>query len=98
MITITEQAKAKIADILAEENNPALRVRAFVQGGGCSGFQYGFTLDEEQGEDDFDVEGVEEDKLKTDIDGYEYVSHSERLFFLDEYVDDIFAQHNSIED
>ena len=58
MITITEQAKAKIADILAEENNPALRVRAFVQGGGCSGFQYGFTLDEEQGEDDFDVEGV----------------------------------------
>ena len=47
---------------------------------------------------DFDVEGVEEDKLKTDIDGYEYVSHSERLFFLDEYVDDIFAQHNSIED
>lgn len=58
MITITEQAKAKIADILAEENNPALRVRAFVQGGGCSGFQYGFTLDEEQGDDDFDVEGV----------------------------------------
>lgn len=58
MITITEQAKSKIADILAEENNPKLKVRAFVQGGGCSGFQYGFTLDEDQNEDDFDVDGV----------------------------------------
>ena len=58
MITITESAKLKIADILAEENNPTLRVRAFVQGGGCSGFQYGFTLDEDVGEDDFDIDGV----------------------------------------
>jgi iron-sulfur cluster insertion protein len=58
MITITEQAQAKIADILAEENNPKLKVRAFVQGGGCSGFQYGFTLDEEHNEDDFEVSGV----------------------------------------
>jgi iron-sulfur cluster insertion protein len=47
-----------MADILAEENNPKLRVRAFVQGGGCSGFQYGFTLDEEQGEDDWDMDGM----------------------------------------
>jgi iron-sulfur cluster insertion protein len=58
MITVTEQAKSKIADILAEENNSKLKVRAFVQGGGCSGFQYGFTLDEEQNEDDFDVDGI----------------------------------------
>ena len=58
MITITKTAQAKITDILAEENNPKLKVRAFVQGGGCSGFQYGFTLDEEQNEDDFEVEGV----------------------------------------
>ena len=58
MITITETALAKIADILAEENNPKLKVRAFVQGGGCSGFQYGFTLDEEHNEDDFEVNGV----------------------------------------
>ena len=58
MITITEPAQAKIADLLAEENNPKLKVRAFVQGGGCSGFQYGFTLDEEQNEDDFVIEGV----------------------------------------
>jgi iron-sulfur cluster insertion protein len=58
MITITETAQAKIADILAEENNANLKVRAFVQGGGCSGFQYGFTLDEVTGEDDFEVSGV----------------------------------------
>jgi iron-sulfur cluster insertion protein len=58
MITITETAQAKIGDILAEENKPNLKVRAFVQGGGCSGFSYGFTLDEEQGEDDFEIDGV----------------------------------------
>ena len=55
-IEITESAIAKIADILAEENNPALKLRTFVQGGGCSGFQYGFTLDEEVTEDDFVIE------------------------------------------
>jgi iron-sulfur cluster insertion protein len=63
MITITESAQAKIADILAEENNPKLKVRAFVQGGGCSGFQYGFTLDEEHNEDDFEVSGVLVDSM-----------------------------------
>ena len=56
MITITEQAVAKIKDIIAEENNPALKLRVFVQGGGCSGMQYGFTLDEEQAEDDWDLD------------------------------------------
>jgi iron-sulfur cluster insertion protein len=55
-IEITESAIFKIADILAEENNPALKLRTFVQGGGCSGFQYGFTLDEEVNEDDFVIE------------------------------------------
>ena len=56
MITVTEQAVAKIQDILFEENNPKLKLRVFVQGGGCSGMQYGFTLDEEQNEDDWDLE------------------------------------------
>ena len=56
MITITDQAVAKIQDILAEENKPNLKLRVFVQGGGCSGMQYGFTLDEEQAEDDWDSE------------------------------------------
>jgi iron-sulfur cluster insertion protein len=56
MIKITDAAVAKIKDILAEENNPALKLRVFVQGGGCSGMQYGFTLDEEQAEDDWDLD------------------------------------------
>jgi iron-sulfur cluster insertion protein len=63
MITISESAKAKISDIIAEENNPKIKIRAFVQGGGCSGFQYGFTLDEEQNEDDFIVDGVLVDSM-----------------------------------
>jgi iron-sulfur cluster insertion protein len=56
MIKVTETAVAKIQDILAEENNPALKLRVFVQGGGCSGMQYGFTLDETQNDDDWDLE------------------------------------------
>jgi iron-sulfur cluster insertion protein len=60
MINISESALNKIADLLAEENNPNIKLRTFVQGGGCSGFSYGFTLDEEQNEDDFvvDKEGI----------------------------------------
>ena len=56
MITVTEQAVAKLQDILAEESNPALKLRVFVQGGGCSGMSYGFTLDETQNEDDWKLE------------------------------------------
>jgi len=56
MITVSESAVAKIQDILAEENNANLKLRVFVQGGGCSGMSYGFTLDETQNEYDWDLE------------------------------------------
>ena len=56
MITLTENAILKLQDVIAEENNPALKLRVFVEGGGCSGMQYGFTMDEDQSEDDFDLE------------------------------------------
>ena len=56
MITITESAVTKLKDILAEEKDPGLKLRVFVQGGGCSGMQYGFTLDNATNEDDFDLE------------------------------------------
>jgi len=56
MITLTERAVTKIKDLLAEENNPKLKLRVFVQGGGCSGMQTGFTLDEEQSDDDFEIQ------------------------------------------
>jgi len=55
MLTITEAAQTKITDILLEENNPAMRLRMYVQGGGCSGMSYGFTLDEVKNEDDFEI-------------------------------------------
>ena len=45
-IVFTDSAAAKVADLIAEEGNPELKLRVFVQGGGCSGFQYGFTFDE----------------------------------------------------
>jgi iron-sulfur cluster insertion protein len=60
MLELHESAIVKLKDLLAEESNPALKLRVFVQGGGCSGFQYGFTFDEDQNEDDFtlDFDGV----------------------------------------
>lgn len=54
-VTVTQSAIVKIADLLAEEGNPNLKLRTFVQGGGCSGFSYGFTFDEETNEDDFEI-------------------------------------------
>ena len=51
-LVFTDSAAAKVKDLLAEEGNPELKLRVFVQGGGCSGFQYGFTFDEVVNEDD----------------------------------------------
>jgi len=51
-LLFTDSAAAKVKELIDEEGNPALKLRVFVQGGGCSGFQYGFTFDEETNEDD----------------------------------------------
>jgi len=61
MIELTENAKIKVKELLLGENNPNLKLRIFVQGGGCSGMSYGFTFDEEINEDDFTLsfEGVD---------------------------------------
>jgi iron-sulfur cluster insertion protein len=56
MIEISAPAKIKIQDLLSEENNPKLSLRTFVQGGGCSGFSYGFTFDDVKNEDDFEID------------------------------------------
>ncbi len=45
-LEFTDAAAAKVAELLKEEDNPALKLRVFISGGGCSGFQYGFTFDE----------------------------------------------------
>ena len=48
IITMTTSASDKVRDLLAQENDPSLALRIFVAGGGCSGLQYGMTLDEQQ--------------------------------------------------
>ena len=75
MITITESAKTKILDLLAEENNPDLALRTFVQGGGCSGMSYGFTFDEITNEDDFEVP-LEKFKVLVDSASMQYLQGS----------------------
>ena len=74
-LTVTESAQIKILDILAEENNPAIKLRMFVQGGGCSGFSYGFTLDEETSEDDFEIPAGNT-KILVDSMSYMYLEGS----------------------
>ena len=76
MLTVTEAAQTKITDILAEENNPALRLRMFVQGGGCSGMSYGFTLDEVQNEDDFEIP-LNSSSVLVDAMSMQYVNGAE---------------------
>lgn len=73
MIELTESAMQRIKDLLDEENNPNIKLRTFVQGGGCSGMQYGFTFDESQNEDDFviDKDGV---KLLVDSISMQYLT------------------------
>ena len=73
MIEITESAKTKIVDILIDENNPRAVLRTFVQGGGCSGFSYGFTIDEEQNEDDFEFPLNEQYKVLVDAMSMQYL-------------------------
>lgn len=55
MITLTDSAILKIAEVLEEEKDPTKSLRIFVQGGGCSGMSYGFAVEDEKNEDDFEI-------------------------------------------
>jgi iron-sulfur cluster insertion protein len=90
MIEITDSAKTKIRDIVAEENNPNLKIRTFVQGGGCSGFQYGFTFDNEQSEDDWEFD-LGEHKMLVDSMSMQYLQGA-----VIDYKDDIMGSSFSI--
>jgi iron-sulfur cluster insertion protein len=54
-IVFTNAAARKVQELILEERNPELKLRVYISGGGCSGFQYGFSFDEEQSEDDLAV-------------------------------------------
>ncbi|MEN9945864.1 MAG: hypothetical protein RLZZ293_250 [Pseudomonadota bacterium] len=75
-IIFTENAVAKVRELITEEGNPDLKLRVFITGGGCSGFQYGFTFDEITNEDDFviDKDGVQ---LLVDTMSYQYLVGAE---------------------
>ncbi|MBN3789271.1 iron-sulfur cluster insertion protein ErpA [Paraburkholderia sp. Se-20369] len=72
----TDAAAEKVKQLIDEEGNPDLKLRVFVQGGGCSGFQYGFTFDEEVNEDDtvMNKNGVQ---LLIDSMSYQYLVGAE---------------------
>lgn len=72
---LSESAITKLKDILSEEQNPNVKLRVFVQGGGCSGFSYGFTLDEAQGDDDFEFE-YDAVKVVVDSMSWQYLQGS----------------------
>ena len=59
-LVFTDAAARKVQELIDEEGNPELKLRVYISGGGCSGFQYGFTFDEARAEDDFalDKHGV----------------------------------------
>lgn len=71
-LQVTDSAIAKVRDLVDEEGNPDLKLRVFVTGGGCSGFQYGFAFDEACAEDDalIDSDGV---KVVVDAMSYPYL-------------------------
>jgi iron-sulfur cluster insertion protein len=54
-LAFSAAAAAKVRELIREEGNPQLKLRVYIQGGGCSGFQYGFEFDEQQGEDDLAI-------------------------------------------
>ena len=57
-LVFTDSAAAKVKQLIVEEGNDALKLRVFISGGGCSGFQYGFTFDESMNEGDTEVENI----------------------------------------
>lgn len=72
----TDSAASKVRELIEEEGNPELKLRVFVTGGGCSGFQYGFTFDEAAADDDtvIDKNGV---TLLVDPMSYQYLVGAE---------------------
>jgi iron-sulfur cluster insertion protein len=75
-LIFTDAAADKVKGLIAEENNPDLMLRVFISGGGCSGFQYGFTFDETINDGDTEVEknGV---KLLIDPMSFQYLVGAE---------------------
>jgi len=75
-LIFTSAAAAKVASLIQEEGNPSLMLRVYIQGGGCSGFQYGFTFEEilQEGDTEVETDGV---KLVIDPMSMQYLTGAE---------------------
>lgn len=75
-LVFTDQAADKVRNLILDEGNDQLKLRVYITGGGCSGFQYGFTFDEEVAEDDIQVmkHGV---TLLVDCMSFQYLEGAE---------------------
>lgn len=91
MTQLTDKAAERIKEILLEEEEPNKKVRVFVEGGGCSGFQYGFSLEEDINEDDIIVEHL----------GASIVIDSMSMMYLNDavidFVDDVYGSSFKID-
>ena len=74
-MTFSDAAAAKVRALIQEEDNSNLKLRVFVTGGGCSGFEYGFTFDEDVEDDDTRIDN-EDVALLVDALSYQYLSGS----------------------
>lgn len=80
-IIFSKSAADKVFSLIEEENNPNLNLRVYISGGGCSGFQYGFTFDEQQNDDDTIIEQTTSEgktvKLLIDSMSFQYLNQAE---------------------
>lgn len=78
MVKVTESAVKKVLELLSKEDDPSLSLRMFVEGGGCSGFQYGFTFDDSKTEEDFEIPlGDSQRVLLIDAMSMQYINDAE---------------------
>lgn len=91
-LKISDNAVGRINQLLATKESPDLKLRVFIQGGGCSGFQYGFQFEQEQQEDDVSVEqdGIE---VLVDMLSLQYLSGAE-IDYLDDLMGSRFFVNN----
>ena len=91
-LTISDSAAKRISDLIEAEGTPGMRLRVSVSGGGCSGFQYGFGLDDQKNDDDlvFTKDGIE---IITDEMSIGFLGGSE-LDFVEDLIGSYFAMKN----
>ena len=91
-IVFTDSAADKVAQLIEDEGNPDLKLRGFVQGGGCSGFQYSFTFDDACNEDDCVIER-DDARIVVDEMSWDFLSGAE-IDFVEELIGAYFTIRN----